>query len=329
MRAATPDPPTCTLTTTIGQADRRTFGLDICLAATTEAVTNAVAALKELDPSSELVFPFPTDEPSGSSTSSPPSPPRFDRIWTAYAGCTRDSDRALLLPPLTSLLGELRLTGDGELLTAPVAGRRRFITLICGTGSLGLLWAHNAEGGVRQLARSGGWGPLLADEGSGWALGKEAVKSVLTFAANRKPLLGWHGEVLAHFGLDAATGADRLITASSRLDPNLPPSEGDSERKKRIAACSRIVVGAAERGDGEAKRLLRVAARQVCETLEALVAEAGGEECALVVAGGLGQVDIFWREVEDMFAHRGWKWAEVVKVDEPGRSGIEALLRAA
>lgn len=317
------------------QTDDRTFGLDACLSATTEAVSNAVSALAAADPSSAIVFPF----------NGPPTPPlepseggaRFARVWAGYAGCVGASNRALLGPPLAALLGlsaeSLRLTGDGELLTAPAvkAGVRRFVTLICGTGSLALLWKY--EGGAEQLARSGGWGPLLDDAGSGWALGKEAVKSVLTFNANARPFREWHEEVLAHFGLDG-NSADRLIAASSQLRPSLSQHEGDNERKHRIAACSRIVVAAAEAGDDEATRLLRVVAGQVCTTLEPLVSmiqedTEDAEDAMLVVAGGLGQVGVFWAEVEAQFRQRGWRWAHVEKVPEPGKSGLDLLLAAA
>jgi N-acetylmuramic acid 6-phosphate etherase len=219
----------------------------------------------------------------------------------------------------------VRLTGDGELLTAPAlgGGPQRFVTFICGTGSLALLWDYK-EGRAEQVARSGGWGPLLDDAGSGWALGKEAVKSVLTFAANRRELRAWHRDLLAHFGLDRTTGADRLIAASSRLDPERTPADGDAERKKRIAGCSRIVVAAAEGGDDEAVRLLGVVAEQVCATLAPL--EAGLEETMIVVAGGLGQVEAFWGLVEKRFEERGWRF-QTVKMPEPGRSGLEALLK--
>ncbi|GMK54669.1 hypothetical protein CspeluHIS016_0112550 [Cutaneotrichosporon spelunceum] len=292
-----------------------TFGLNECLAATRAAVRNALTELRNTDLGVETTFPH--------------DGVCFERVWAAYAGCTRQSDRDALLPPLQEMFGDVRLTGDGELLTAPALGGppQRFVTLICGTGSLALLWEYNGRG-AEQLARSGGWGPLLDDAGSGWALGKEAVKSVLMFAANKRDLRTWHGDVLAHFGLDRATGADRLIAASSQLDPVLPSSEADAERKKRIAGCSRIVVAAAEGDDDEALRLLGVVAEQVCSTLASLVetGRVGDEETMLVVAGGLGQVETFWNQVEARFAKHGWRF-RTVKMPEPGRSGLETLLR--
>ncbi|BEJ03430.1 hypothetical protein CcaverHIS641_0106050 [Cutaneotrichosporon cavernicola] len=297
-----------------GTKTSATFGLDECLAATREAVRNAIEALRKADPSARIAFPY--------------DGVRFESVWAAYAGCTRQSDRDALLIPLQEMFGDVRLTGDGELLTAPAIGGppHRFVTLICGTGSLALLWDYNKR--ADQLARSGGWGPLLDDAGSGWALGKEAVKSVLTFTANKCDLREWHRDILAHFGLHRTTGADRLIAASSTLDPAKSPSEGDALRKKRIADCSRIVVTAAEGGDDEALRLLGVVAEQVCSTLAPLV-EVGRvteKETMIVVAGGLGQVQVFWRQVEDRFAKRGWRF-RTVKMPEPGRSGLEALIK--
>ncbi|BEJ11152.1 hypothetical protein CspHIS471_0105740 [Cutaneotrichosporon sp. HIS471] len=299
----------------LDRAPWRTFGLDECLAATREAVRNAIEALRNADPSAQIAFPYDGGV-------------RFESVWAAYAGCTRQSDRDALLLPLQEMFGDVRLTGDGELLTAPAIGGppHRFITLICGTGSLALLWDYNER--AEQLARSGGWGPILDDAGSGWALGKEAIKSVLTFTANKFDLREWHCDILSHFGLHRTTGADRLISASSTLDPTKSPFEGDALRKKRIADCSRIVVKAAEGGDDEALRLLGVLADQVCSTLAPLVdvGKVREKETMIVVAGGLGQVQLFWRLVEDRFAKRGWRF-RTIKMPEPGRSGLEALIK--
>lgn len=290
----------------------------MCLTATKEAVSNALSALAQKDSHAALSWP-----PSAAGDSG------FTAVWAGYAGCARPPDHALLFPHLKPLLGpHLRLTGDAELLVAPLAGRSvdACVTLICGTGSLGLLWRKDADGErAQQVARSGGWGPLLGDEGSGWSLGKAAVKSVLTFSANNRPLRSWHSAVLLHFGL-AVDQANRLITACAGLDNTLAPSLADSERKRRIAACTRIAVDAARAGDDEAFRIVRKVASEVVDTLEPLVAALGDEKALLVVAGGLGQVDVFWHEVERGMQARGWTWDEVVKLADPGMSGLMSLV---
>jgi len=298
-----------------------TFGLELCLEATTAAVSAAAAALAEKDPRAALALP----------SSSLQAPPNL-HVWAGYAGCARRPDYERLYAPLCSLFPkgtDVRLTGDAELLTAPLyasmrAHVRECVTTICGTGSVSLLWRRDGERWV-QAVRIGGWGPLLGDEGSGWATGKAAITSVLTAAANGIPLVEWQERVLAHFGV---TSANDLITASCALDPDLPAPLADSERKKRIAACTRIVVGAAgSDSTGAARRVLQKTAAQVVDNLEPLVDQLQGS-AVLVVAGGLGQVDAMWREVHALMEARKWHWAELVKLPDPGMSGLEALIES-
>jgi N-acetylglucosamine kinase-like BadF-type ATPase len=54
------------------------------------------------------------------------------------------------------------------------------IALISGTGSLA--WGRNGEG---QIARSGGWGYMLGDEGSGYAIALAGLRAAVRAADNR------------------------------------------------------------------------------------------------------------------------------------------------
>lgn len=56
------------------------------------------------------------------------------------------------------------------------------IAVICGTGSVA--WGRSADG---RTARSGGWGYLLGDEGSGWWVTREAVRAILAAADRGRP----------------------------------------------------------------------------------------------------------------------------------------------
>lgn len=269
--------------------------------------------------------------------------PEFEAVWAGYAGCGRVSDRELLYPHLKPLFpnAPLRLTGDGDLLCAPMAGLGA--SLICGTGALAQLWSVPSHGEPVKLLRSGGWGPVLDDRGSAWSLGKAAVCGVLFYAANDMPLLPWQEALLARLGTDA----EGLIRTTCALDTGLAHADADSKRKTTIAGLSGLVVAAAAKGDQEAKRILGRIAGEVCEILEPVWAkldamaanERGrevegsgkGEEASLptlVVAGGLGLNETFWSCVEEQFEARGWAW-RVVTVADPARAGLEHLLRNA
>lgn len=271
--------------------------------------------------------------------------PPFEAVWAGYAGCGRVSDRELLYPDLAPLFphASLRLTGDGDLLCAPMEGLGA--SLICGTGALAQLWCVPPHGEPVRLLRSGGWGPVLDDRGSAWSLGKAAVCSVLFYAANEMPLLSWQEQLLRRLGTDA----EELIRTTSALDTGLSHADADSKRKTTIAGFSDLVVAAAEQGDQEAARILRRIAGEVCEILEPVRAKLdtvleqeaqemddegrqrdGGErkEATLVVAGSLGLNATFWSFVEEQFRARGWVWSRIAVAD-PARVGLEHLLRNA
>jgi N-acetylglucosamine kinase-like BadF-type ATPase len=170
------------------------------------------------------------------------------------------------------------------------------------------------------MGRNGGWGSLLGDEGSGWSLGREAIKSVLSYAANKRDLLPWHLSILDRFELD---NPDRLITAVSQLDTNLSHGLADSGRKKRIASCAKVAVKAAEKGDVEATRIVVKVAEEIIGTIRPLVDRPG--VTLLVVTGGLAGAEVFWKEVERGMKHMGWNWAEVIKVDDPAMEGLQSI----
>jgi N-acetylmuramic acid 6-phosphate etherase len=183
------------------------------------------------------------------------------------------------------------------------------------------LWRW-ADGEVRNEGRSGGWGAVLGDEGSGWSLGREGIKSVLTYTANGLPLLPWHRDILNHLGV---SDPDLLLTAATRLAETCPPGPAESERKKRIAGCARIVVGA--EGD-EADRVLGKVAREVVDVLRPLVGRLEGdlEDTILSVTGGLGG-SAFWKRVEGLMSLEGWKWHSVCYLADPAEQGLRSLLQ--
>ena len=297
-------------------------GPEVCIAALTLATSSALSQL-----------PSPPSFPaaSGATTSKTPEPV-FSRVWAGIAGCARPPDYALLRPLLEGLFpgSEVRLTGDGELLTAPVYATPHLdlITLISGTGSLALRWRRESTSErVVQVAREGGWGFLLGDEGSGWSLGREGIKSVLTHTANNRPLLPWHGDILDRFGVREEP--HRILAALTTLDPGVPINVADSERKKRIAACTKHVVQAAQQGDDEALRLLQKVAGELVEVLRPLVELKNLEDLkrtVLVVGGGLAGVDLFWSEVERNMAEHGWEWALISKCGDAAMEGVRVIM---
>lgn len=70
------------------------------------------------------------------------------------------------------------------------------IALIVGTGSS--CYGRNSDG---QTWRSGGWGHILDDEGSGYALGLEAIKAATRMIDGRGEVTALHDRVIEFFNL--------------------------------------------------------------------------------------------------------------------------------
>jgi N-acetylglucosamine kinase-like BadF-type ATPase len=78
------------------------------------------------------------------------------------------------------IASRVQVTGDAEPILAAAAPDNTGIALICGTGSLA--WGRNASG---QTARSGGWGYLLGDEGSAYAIALAGLRAAARAADGR------------------------------------------------------------------------------------------------------------------------------------------------
>ncbi len=97
-------------------------------------------------------------------------------VYAGSGGIDTEDDAAALAALIAPHVPGARVTvvHDSRLLLA--AGHASTgVAVIAGTGSAA--WGRNADGGE---ARAGGWGYLLGDEGSGYWLGREAVRHSLT-----------------------------------------------------------------------------------------------------------------------------------------------------
>lgn len=78
--------------------------------------------------------------------------------------------------------GPLQIVGDQVTALAGALGQPVGTVLIAGTGSI--CYARTADG---REARSGGWGHLIDDEGSAYALGRDILRAVVRAADGRAP----------------------------------------------------------------------------------------------------------------------------------------------
>lgn len=192
------------------------------------------------------------------------------QVYAGAGGIDTDDDAAALAALIQPHVPGARITvvHDSRLLLA--AGRASTgVAVIAGTGSAA--WGKNAAG---EEARAGGWGYLLGDEGSGYWLGREAVRYSLRRMNEGLPADQLTAALLKSCGLE---DPNRLIA--------LFHSPGTGRRF--WAQQARLVVEAAAAGHAASQDLLD----QAGSDLAALAAQALrklGLAGPVILGGGLG-----------------------------------------
>ncbi|HVC80387.1 MAG TPA: BadF/BadG/BcrA/BcrD ATPase family protein [Chloroflexota bacterium] len=145
--------------------------------------------------------------------------------------------------------------------------------VIAGTGS-----ACCGQDGKGRIVVEGGWGPLAGDEGSGYAIGREALRLLARAMDGREP----EGPLLIALRGRFAT-SDRAAFQASVYSPPLP--------RDQVAAISDLVAGAARVGDRAAKDILGQAGRDLAGAVADLLGHLGlgGREASVAVRGGVWQ----------------------------------------
>ncbi|MBW3535709.1 MAG: hypothetical protein KY453_10940, partial [Gemmatimonadetes bacterium] len=163
----------------------------------------------------------------------------------------------------------VRVGTDVEIAFHDAFGDGPGVLLVAGTGSIA--WGRSEDG---RTGRVGGWGTLLGDEGSGHAIGLEALRRVTRDADGRGPSTDLRRRVLERLGLG---GAEDLIAWST------------GAAKSEIAALVPVVIEAAAAGDAVAGEILVKAVEELEGHLLTLLENLGpwSQPPPLALAGGL------------------------------------------
>lgn len=195
-----------------------------------------------------------------------------DAVALGIAGADRPEDHALLRAILRRMGFRQRVLVTNDAHIALVAGSpsRVGLALICGTGSIA--WGQNAAG---EIARAGGWGWHLGDEGSGFWIGLCAVRAALKAADGRGPATALGRLLLDHFDLSGVEDIVRVVY------------EGDFPRH-RIATFAGRVAETAAAGDPGARQILEAAAVELVEAAQSVIRRLGlsGRPYDIVLSGG-------------------------------------------
>jgi N-acetylglucosamine kinase-like BadF-type ATPase len=164
-------------------------------------------------------------------------------IWAGLAGVDHTGTHDLMLPPLRRLAHDVRLGNDAELVLTALPSAAG-VALIAGTGSIA--FGRDATG---KMYRAGGWGHIIGDEGSGYDLGRQALKAATRVADRRGPDTSLLDAIMVKWNLQSPWEMiDRVYLQSD---------------KAAIASLSALVFDAARKGDAVARRIVRKAADEL------------------------------------------------------------------
>src|SRR5688500_609639 len=194
-------------------------------------------------------------------------------ICLGIAGVDRPDDAAVVRGIMRRIGYKARVLVVNDALVALEAGApdQPGVVIISGTGSIS--YGRNAQG---MAARSGGWGYVLGDEGSGYWIGRAAVRAVLRAADQRGSATALTPLLLAHFGVDRPQGLIHAV-----YHANLKPAA--------IGAVAQCVHRAFATGDEVATGILRGAANELESSAMSVARrlELVGGPFVFILAGGI------------------------------------------
>lgn len=165
--------------------------------------------------------------------------------------------------------GPLLLVGDHETALAGALGTPVGMVLIAGTGSICF-----GRSGAGRTARAGGYGHKIDDEGSGYALGRDALAAVVRAADGRAPRTLLTQMVFEKLGISDLGGLVRFTYA--------PETE-----KKQIASLAPLIEQARDAGDAAAQAITVRAADELVQIAGAVARSLGMEDGELAMTGSL------------------------------------------
>ena len=196
-----------------------------------------------------------------------------EAICLGIAGVDREDEGAVVRGIMHRIGARSRVLVVNDALVALVAGagERPGVVIICGTGSIA--YGRNAR---QQAARAGGWGHVLGDEGSGYWIGRQALRAVARAADGRGPATTLTERVLNHFAV--ARPSDLVAEIYDR-----------QLRHHALAQLARVVQQSRDEGDEVATQILEQAAHELVRAARPVVERLamGDQAFDFVLAGGV------------------------------------------
>ena len=173
------------------------------------------------------------------------------------AGVSHPDNHRKMYAAIEQALPTLNFTleTDARIALAGATAGKPGIVIIAGTGSIA--YGVNKDG---EVARAGGWGPTLGDEGSGTYIGRRALEAVMT-AYDRR----------VHEETQLTEKICRFFNVNT--PPELPAViySPNNNVMPQIAQLSKLVVATAQEGDATAIEILKDAAHELARAIKAVI----------------------------------------------------------
>ena len=228
--------------------------------------------------------------------------------WIGLAGVDRPADHAAMLPRLRGLAADVRLSNDADLVLAALPAAIG-VAAIAGTGSIML--GRDPTGAT---TRTGGWGHVIGDEGSGYELGRRALQALSRAADGRGPATALLPAILEYWQLSDPEGV------FARVYPD--------HDKAAIARLSGTVFAVARAGDPVARGLVASAASELALGILTIADRLnfGNGPLPLALAGGLLVSEADLRAMVLRRVRRRRPVGPLAIVAEPAVSAARALV---
>jgi N-acetylglucosamine kinase-like BadF-type ATPase len=194
-------------------------------------------------------------------------------ICLGIAGVDRTSDEAVVRAIMARIgyKAKTLIVNDALIALQAGIGDEPGIVIVSGTGSIA--YGRNPRG---EAGCAGGWGYVLGDEGSGYWIGRLALRAVVRQADRRGRETTLTPRLLKHFGVARAADLIHKI-----YNERLPPSA--------IGAAAQYVQQARDEGDVVASGILTRAADELITAAAAVMKrlELGDAPFSFVLAGGM------------------------------------------
>ena len=197
---------------------------------------------------------------------------RFRVISVGYTGISKERQEFEVVSAILEVAFQgAKIILQSDILTSHAANFRGKpgIVLHAGTGA----FAYGVDSKGRCM-RTGGWGYLLGDEGSGFGLGLQAIRAALGAWEKTGPQTALKDELLPFFRIDDPQTLKTVVY-----------SEGF--QRSRIADFARILLEHAHRGDSVSRGIVSTGAGEMVKLIEPIVMELHFQRPEAALTGAL------------------------------------------